>query len=137
MTITPKIETIIDDGWYPAKIGTVENKDTQFGERLMVPFEVESGGDMVEITAFLSYSDHPKSNLVRWAKALFGDRPFDTDEYSGVECEVFVELGEDKEGNPKNSVLKVRRRRGDEAPTKADGAEPKPAEEAGSDVYPF
>ena len=125
MRITPRIEKIIDDGWYPAKICTVENKDTQFGERLMVPFEVEAGGDVVEIMAFLSYSDHPKSNLVRWAKTLLGDRPFDTEEFSGVECEVFVEVGEDKEGNAKNFVRKVRQRSGSVVPI---GVAPDPDE---------
>jgi hypothetical protein len=114
MRINPKAEKIIEGSWYPAKIGEVEDKDTQFGESLVVPFNVEADGDVVEIAKFLSYSDHPKSNMVKWGKALFGDGPFDTEDFSGVECDVFVEEGEDKEGSPRNVVRKVRRRKDNE-----------------------
>jgi len=108
-TINPKAEKIIEDGWYPATIGDTEMKDTKFGERLMVPFDVQDDDETVDITAFISISDHPKSNVVKWGKALFGERPFDTDEFSGTECEVFVEEGEDSEGQPKNFIRKVRK----------------------------
>jgi hypothetical protein len=36
--IRPKKETIIEDGWYPAEIGQVEERETKFGEKLLVPF---------------------------------------------------------------------------------------------------
>ena len=62
--IRPKKETIIEDGWYPAEIGEVEERETKFGEKLLVPFEVDAGGDTIAIDAWLSLSDHPKSNLV-------------------------------------------------------------------------
>jgi hypothetical protein len=118
--INPKEERILE-GWYPAEIGQVEEMETQFGERLMVPFEVEAeDGAIVEIIAFISFSDHPKSNVVKWGRALFGNRPFDTDEFTGVLCEVFVEEGEDKQGDPKNFVRKVRpRKSGSKANTKS------------------
>jgi hypothetical protein len=107
--INPREERLLEDGWYPAGIGEVVEKATKFGERLMVPFNVEADGEVVEITAFISFSDHPKSNIVRWGNALFGDGPFDTDDFTGQKCEVFVEEGEDNEGNPKNFIRKVRR----------------------------
>ena len=74
----------------------------------MIPFELEADGGVVEVTAFISYSDHPKSNMVKWGKALFGDRAFDTDEFEGQTGEAFVEEGEDSEGQPKNFIRKVR-----------------------------
>lgn len=108
--IEPKSEVILEGGWYPATIGDVEERDTKFGEKLMVPFDVEPGDDtLVDITAFISFSDHPKSNVVKWGKSLFGERPFDTDEFSGVKCEVFLEEGEDQDGAPKNFIRKIRR----------------------------
>lgn len=109
--INPKAEIIIEDGWYPFTIQGVEDKETQFGDKLMLPFQVDAGAELgaVEITAFVSFSDHPKSNVVKWGKALFGDRPFDTDEFEGATGEAFVEEGEDKDGQPKNFIRKVRK----------------------------
>lgn len=108
--INPKAEVIIEDGWYPFTIEGVEDKETQFGDKLMLPFQVDAGKEgTIEITAFVSFSDHPKSNVVKWGKALFGDRPFDTDEFEGATGEAFVEEGEDKEGLPKNFIRKVRK----------------------------
>lgn len=123
--INPQADVLIEDGWYSATIGDIEEKDTKHGERLMVPFNVEPGDDaIVDITAFLKFSNHPKSNVVKWGKALFGERPFDTDEFSGVKCEVFVEEGEDQDGQPKNYIRKVRKPKKDavKAGGKADDA---------------
>lgn len=106
--IKPKHETIIEDGWYVALIGDVEERETKFGEKLLVPFEVEVGGQTIAIDAWLSISDHPKSNLVKWAKQLLGDREFDTDELAGLSCEAFIEEGENADGEPKNFVRKLR-----------------------------
>ncbi len=111
--VNPKAEKILEDGWYKASIGETEMKDTKFGERLMVPFDVEADDETVEITAFISLSNHPKSNVVKWGKALFGERPFDTDEFSGLRCEVFVEEKEDDEGAPKNYIRKLRPAKGE------------------------
>lgn len=123
--INPKAEIIIEDGWYPFSIEGVEEKETQFGEKLMLPFMVDAGADegVVEITAFISYSDHPKSNVVKWGKALFGERPFDTDEFEGASGEAFVEEGEDKEGQPKNFIRKVRKGKKGKAKAKPSEAE--------------
>lgn len=109
MKINPKVEVLLEDGWYPATIGPAEEKDTKHGERLMMTFDVQGPDGTVAVTAFLNISDHPKSNVVKWGKALFGDRDFDTDEFSGLDCEVFIEEGEDNEGQPKNYIRKVRK----------------------------
>jgi hypothetical protein len=136
MRINPKSVKIIEDGWYPAKIGEVEDKKTQFGECLMLPFDVETDGEVVEIAAFLNYSDSPTSNMVKWGKALFGDGPFDTEDFSGVECEVFVEEGEDKEGSPKNYIRKVRLRKDNSTANKPEKAEQDKADGPGiKDVW--
>ena len=109
MHVKPKKETIIEDGWYPAEIGDIEERETQFGEKLLFPFEVDAGDEgVVAIDAWISPSDHPKANLVKWGKQLFGDREFDTDEFIGAKVEAFVEVGENKDGEPKNMVRKLR-----------------------------
>ena len=128
--IRPKKETIIEDGWYPAEIGQVEERETKFGEKLLVPFEVDAGDDTIAIDAWLSVSDHPKSNLVKWAKQLFGDREFDTDEFAGLRCEVFVAEGEDSEGSPKNFIRKLR-------PAMKGKGKPKQDEDIGIDESDF
>lgn len=107
--VKPKKETIIEDGWYPAEIGEVEERETKFGEKLLFPFEVDAGEDgVIAVDAWLSISDHPKANLVKFAKQLFGDREFDTDEFINAKVEAFVEAGENADGEPKNFVRKIR-----------------------------
>ena len=92
-----------------------------------MPFEVDAGDDTIAIDAWLSLSDHPKSNLVKWAKQLFGDREFDTDEFAGLHCEVFVAEGEDSEGSPKNFIRKLR-------PAKKGNSKPKQDESDFEDI---
>lgn len=137
--INPKTEEVLPDGWYHATIGEVEEKETKFGDRLMVPFDVEAGdGAVVDITAFISFSDHPKSNVVKWGKALFGERAFDTDEFTDVQCEVFVEEGEDSEGQPKNFIRKVRPLKGDREPKAPEsGKEEADVNDEDFDQIPF
>jgi hypothetical protein len=109
--INPKADIVVEDGWYAAEIGETEIKDTKFGEKLMVPFLVEEapGGNIIDITAFINISDHPKSNCVKWGEALFGKgKVFLTEDFDGQHCEVFVEEGEDTDGLPKNFIRKVR-----------------------------
>jgi hypothetical protein len=130
MHVKPKRETIIEDGWYPAEIGQVEERETKFGQKLLVPFGVDASGDTIAIDAWLSVSDHPKSNLVKWARQLFGDREFDTEEFAGLRCEVFVEEGEDSEGSPKNFIRKLR-------PAKKGKGKPKQDEDIGTDESDF
>jgi hypothetical protein len=121
MKISPKRDHILDDGWYPATIGEVEERETKFGEKFLFPFEVEAGDlGIVAIDAWISISDHPKANLVKWARQLFGDREFDTDEFVGADVEAFVEAGENADNEPKNFVRKLR-------PAKANG-KPKPGD---------
>lgn len=119
--IQPKSERLLKPGWYPAEIGEVEERETKFGTKLLVPFEVTDNEGTVGIDAWLSISDHPKSNLVKWAKQLFGDREFDTDELTDIECEASVVEGEDSEGNPKNKISKLRPLKKGKAGGKANG----------------
>jgi hypothetical protein len=97
--------------------------------RILFPFEVDAGEvGIVAIDAWVSISDHPKANLVKWAKQLFGDREFDTDEFVGAEVEAFVEAGESKDGDPKNYVRKLRPAKGNGKP------KPKSPKPKGGDV---
>jgi hypothetical protein len=139
--VKPKREEIIEDGWYPATIGDVEERETKFGDKLLFPFEVDAGETgVVAIDAWLTLSDHPKANLVKWGKQLFGDREFDTDEFTDKTVEVFVEEGENNDGEPKNFVRKLRPlSTEEEAPTKKSKGKKEEVEidESDFDDIPF
>jgi hypothetical protein len=124
--INPREERLLDDGWYPGQIAEVSEVSTTFGDKLLVPFLIEDGDATVEVPAWISFSDHPRSNCVKWGKALFGNRAFDTSEFSNQAVEVFVEIGEDRDGNEKNFVRKLRPRKngGGKATGKSDGGKP-------------
>ena len=101
-------EEVIPDGWYTATLGNVELIETKdYGEKLVMPFEVEGPNGAVEIKMWSLWSDSPLSNIVKLGAPLVGGRIFDTDEISGVKCEVFVIEGEYK-GTPKNYIQKTR-----------------------------
>jgi hypothetical protein len=62
-----KVEKVLEDGAYDAKLINVEQKETKFGDRLMWTFEVD--GENVEVVDFTSMSPSTK------AKAYSGRRP--------------------------------------------------------------
>ena len=79
-----------------------------------MPFEVDAGGDTIAVDAWLSLSDHPKSNLVKWAKQLFGDREFDTDEFAGSAARCSSRRARTRKAPPRTSSASsgLRRRAG-------------------------
>lgn len=128
--ITPKKARLLKDGWYPATIGTVEERDTQYGEKLFVPFEVDAkDGTLVAIDAFITISDNEKSHMVRWGEAIFGEGEFDYEDFSDQSVEVFLEESENKDGVPKNYIRKVKPAEGGSGGnSKVKGAPTKKAE---------
>jgi hypothetical protein len=49
-----KVEEVLEDGAYDAKLVNVEQKETKFGDRLMWTFEVDS--ENTEVVGFTSMS---------------------------------------------------------------------------------
>ena len=47
-----KVEKVLEDGAYDAKLVNVEQKETKFGDRLMWTFEVD--GENTEVVGFTS-----------------------------------------------------------------------------------
>ena len=66
-----KVEKVLEDGAYDAKLVNVEPKETKFGERLMWTFEV--AGEGTEVVGFTSMSPSMKANAYQWAAAIMGE----------------------------------------------------------------
>jgi len=66
-----KVEKILEDGAYDAKLMNVEQKETKFGDRLMWTFEV--GGENTEVVEFTSMSPSTKAKAYQWAVAIAGE----------------------------------------------------------------
>src|SRR5215204_2049713 len=66
-----KVEKVLEDGAYDAKLVNVEQKDTKFGDRLMWTFEV--AGENTEVVGFTSMSPSTKANAYQWAVAIAGE----------------------------------------------------------------
>jgi hypothetical protein len=63
-----KIEKVLEDGAYDAKLVNVEQKDTKFGDRLMWTFEVD--GENTEVVGFTSMSPSTKAKAYQWVSAI-------------------------------------------------------------------
>jgi hypothetical protein len=66
-----KVEKILEDGTYDAKLVNVEQKETKFGVRLMWTFEVD--GENTEVVGFTSMSPSTKAKAYQWAAAIAGE----------------------------------------------------------------
>jgi len=108
-----KVEKVIEDGAYDAKLVNVEQKETKFGDRLMWTFEVE--GENTEVVGFTSMSPSTKAKAYQWASAIMGEIDpklgWGPEELIGGECVVVLEAAEDAQGAEKNKVVKVKRPR--------------------------
>ena len=61
-----KVEKVLEDGAYDAKLVNVEQKETKFGDRLMWTFQVD--GENTEVVGFTSMSParRPRPTSGRW-----------------------------------------------------------------------
>jgi hypothetical protein len=104
-----KVEKVLEDGAYDAKLVNVEQKETKFGDRLCWTFEVE--GESTEVVGFTSMSPSTKAKAYEWASAIAGE--IDTqlgwgpEDLIGGECVVLLEAAEDAQGTEKNRIAKV------------------------------
>src|ERR687890_2522768 len=105
-----KIEKVLEDGAYDAKLVNVEPKQTKFGDRLMWTFEVN--GENSEVVGFTSMSPSTKAKAYQWAVAIAGDIDpklgWGPEDLIGGECVVVLKAAEDAQGTEKNKVVKVK-----------------------------
>jgi hypothetical protein len=105
-----RVEKVLDDGAYDAKLVNVEQKETKFGDRLMWTFEVD--GEGAEVVGFTSMSPSTKAKAYQWANAIMGEIDpklgWGPEDLIGGECVVVLETAEDAQGTEKNKVVKVK-----------------------------
>jgi hypothetical protein len=105
-----KIEKVLEDGAYDAKLVNVEQKETKFGDRLMWTFQVD--GENTEVVGFTSMSPSTKAKAYQWAAAIAGEIDpklgWGPEDLIGGECVVVLEAAEDAQGTEKNKVVKVK-----------------------------
>ena len=105
-----RVEKVLEDGAYDAKLVNVEQKETKFGDRLMWTFEV--GGENTEVVGFTSTSPSTKAKAYMWAAAVMGEIDpkvgWGSEDVIGGECVVVLEAAEDSQGIEKNKVVKVK-----------------------------
>ena len=63
-----KVEKVLEDGAYNARLANVEQKETKFGDRLMWAFDVD--GEDTEVVGFTSMSPSTKAKAYQWASAI-------------------------------------------------------------------
>jgi hypothetical protein len=129
-----KVEKVLEDGAYDAKLVNVEQKETKFGDRLMWTFQID--GENTEVVGFTSMSLSTKAKAYQWAAAIAGEiEPklgWGPEDLIGGECVVVLEAAEDAQGTEKNKVVKVKPPR--KGKTMAGGQLRKPDEREGDIV---
>ena len=105
-----KVEKVLEEGAYEARLLNVERKETKFGDRLLWTFEV--AGENTEVVGFTSMSPSTKAKAYQWAAAIAGEidpkRGWGPEDLIGGECVVVLEAAEDAQGAEKNKVVKVK-----------------------------
>ena len=112
-----RVDTVLEEGSYRAKLMNVEEKETKFGLRLMWTFEVTE--ENVEVPGFTSISTSTKAHPYQWATAIAGQIDpklgWGAEDVIGGECIVVLGVGKDAEGGERNKVVQVRPLKKDEA----------------------
>jgi hypothetical protein len=105
-----KVEKVLEDGAYEAKLVNVEQKETKFGDRLMWTFAV--AGESTEVVGFTSMSPSTKAKAYQWAVAIAEEIDpklgWGPEDLIGGECNVVLEAAEDAQGTEKNKVAGVK-----------------------------
>src|SRR5215217_1962180 len=123
-----KVEKVLEDGAYDARLVNVEQKETKFGNRLMWNFQVD--GENTEVVGFTSMSPSTKAKAYQWASAIAGEIDpelgWGPEDLIGGECVVVLEAAEDAQGTEKNKVVRVKPPKTDKpgaSKSEADGSE--------------
>ena len=104
---------LLPAGWYPAKVLIVQPVDSEYGPQLEWRFEVTSpNGDKSERRAWSGMKFAPGTKLFGWVEKLAGSSipktmELDTDELSGLECDVRVEVKASQQGQQVNRVTEL------------------------------
>ena len=105
-----KVEKVLEDGAYNAKVFNVEDKETKFGSRIMWTFDLPS--ENTQVVGFTSMSPSTKAKAYQWASAIMGEIDpkvgWGPEDLIGGECLVVLETTEDALGIEKNKVVKVK-----------------------------
>lgn len=105
-----KVEKVLEDGAYNAKVFNVEDKETKFGSRIMWTFDLPS--ENTQVVGFTSMSPSTKAKAYQWASAIMGEIDpkvgWGPEDLIGGECLVVLETTEDAQGIEKNKVVKVK-----------------------------
>ena len=105
-----KVEKVLEDGAYNAKVFNVEDKETKFGNRIMWTFDLPS--ENTQVVGFTSMSPSTKAKAYQWASAIMGEIDpkvgWGPEDLIGGECVVVLEAAEDAQGTEKNKVVKVK-----------------------------
>jgi hypothetical protein len=105
-----KVEKVLEDGAYDAKVANVEQKSTKFGDRIMWSFDLPNEG--VQVVGFTSMSPSTRAKAYQWAVAIAGEIDpkigWGPEDLIGGECMVVLEAAEDAQGTEKNKVVKVK-----------------------------
>jgi hypothetical protein len=105
-----KVDKLLDDGVYDARLMNVEQKETKFGDRLMWTIEIDA--EKAEVVGFTSMSPSTKAKAYQWAAAIADEIDpklgWGPEDLIGGECIVVLEAAEDAQGTEKNKVVKVK-----------------------------
>ena len=105
-----RVDKVLEDGAYDARLVNVERKETKFGNRLMWTFQVD--GENAEVVGFTSMSPSTKAKAYQWAVAIAGEidpkHGWGPEDLIGGECVVVLEATEDAHGTEKNKVVNVK-----------------------------
>ena len=125
-----KVEKVLEDGAYDAKVFNVEDKETKFGSRIMWTFDLP--GESTQVVGFTSMSPSTKAKAYEWASAIMGEidpkAGWGPEDLIGGECVVVLEVVEDAQGTKKNKVVKVKPPRNGETTAVRTARESKTAE---------
>ena len=105
-----RVEKVLDDGVYDARLVDVEQKETKYGKGLMWTFEVLR--ENTQVVGFTSMSPSTRAKAYCWARALAGkidpELGWGPEDVVGGECAVALEIAEDAQGVEKNKVVAVK-----------------------------
>ena len=122
-----KVEKVLEDGAYNAKVFNVEDKETKFGSRIMWTFDLPS--ENTQVVGFTSMSPSTKAKAYQWASAIMGEIDpkvgWGPEDLIGGECLVVLETTEDAQGIEKNKVVKVKPPKKGKTGTANSAREPK------------
>lgn len=101
---------VVEEGSYKARLKSVEEKDTVYGERLLWLFEELDSA--IEIAAFTSRSESTMAKAYRWATALTPEisskGSWSSTDVVDRECILEIDVIKDQAGNDKNRILEVK-----------------------------